>query len=330
MLVYYKIVASGTAMSGPQTASGIASETVSGRFWWLNPLSKESLTQTALGLDFAWASVVGKVWRIFQYLVELCLIVGFFRLVFRPATLGPKLKAEYISLNIVSAIILLGLFILPSPSYGMGTTRIWQITLLLMAPLFIFGGETVASGIAKLAGVFRKGFASFRSGCDSQPPLRFLVLLIMIPYFIFNSGVVFELSRSQTTYFIDIPYSIALSNYRANVSTAFMKQDIAAADWYFEVSEDGYPVGVDYNSQYLLWQHEIGGGIAWSLSNPNMCLPSYIFLGTWNIEKKQLIQGTSYAARKHINFEDMPAFTQALRLSDRIYDNGGAQILLVR
>src|SRR4030043_257372 len=107
------------------------------------------------------ASPGGKVWRILQYLVELCLLVGFFRLIFRPVTLG-KLKAEYISLVIVSALILLGVFVFPLWSYGMGVSRIWQITLLIMSPLFIFGGETIALGIANSARVLYKRFAPLK------------------------------------------------------------------------------------------------------------------------------------------------------------------------
>lgn len=172
----------------------------------LNPLAREPLAQTALGLDFALASPGGKVWRIFQYLVQLCLVIGFIRLIFRPATLG-KFKAEYLSLCIVSVLILIGIFVLPTRSFGIGATRVWQITLLLLSPLFIFGGELIVLGIAKLVKMLRRGFINSRLGLNNAALLRFPVLIILIPYFIFNSGLVFELSRSQTTYFIDMPYS---------------------------------------------------------------------------------------------------------------------------
>jgi uncharacterized membrane protein len=356
MLAYYQIVASGTAMSGtrvvsdiasgiasgtaPGTASGIAPGTapgtVPGALWWLDPFTKEPLTQTGLGLDFAWASILGKIWRIFQYLVELCLIVGFFRLIFRPATLGPKLKAEYISLTIVSAIILLGVFIFPTKSYGMGTSRIWQITLLLMSPLFIFGGEAIASGIARLVGVFRKGFASFRSRYDSQALLCFPVLLIMIPYFIFNSGIVFEISRSQTTHFIDMPYSIALSNYRTDVSTAFTKQDVSATDWLMTVAGEDYPAYADHHGFKLLGLQR---GLFFTqraniflrcTKEEELSSPCYIYFRTWNVQKKSLAFGTVYAGRQSLDFDDLPWLMQALEKSGAIYNNGSARVLLCR
>ena len=302
------------------------------RFPMLNLLAKEPLTQTALGLDFPLASPGGKAWRIFQYLVELCLVVGFLRLIFRPGKLG-KFKSEYISLTIVSVFILLGVFVLPTVGYGMGGVRIFGITLLLMAPLFLFGGEAIAYGIVRLARVFRRGFASSRLSLNSPAPLQFLVLVVLIPYFIFNSGVVFELSRSQTTHFINIPYSIALSSYRVDVSTVFTKQDDTAADWLSGAAEADHPVYVDHHSAYLL-SMQVGSpckvrSFPHDTKERELSSTSYIYLRTWNTQKKMLTFPTAYAARQSISFDDLP-FVTALEKGDKIYDNGGAQILLVQ
>ncbi|MFC2050560.1 DUF2206 domain-containing protein [Chloroflexota bacterium] len=352
MLVYYKFVASGTAMSGPQTASMIVSGTASGGFW-LDPLTKEPLAQIALGLDFAWASIGGKVWRIFQYLIELCIIVGFFRLIFRPATLGPKLKAEYISLTIVSAFILLGVFILPTSSYGLGATRIWQITLLLMSPLFIFGGEAIAMGIVRLARVLRKNIASPGMNLTNQTLIWFPVIAILIPYFIFNSGAVFELSRSQTTHYIDTPYSVALSSHRLDLSTTFARQDVSAAEWLTERTSTNSRTYTDYQgSRIFINKDIISSNIiemqsfiteTGFLPDPDTVkellrqarpkesiTPYYFYLRKWNVQTGGLTFGGGYATRQKICFADFPWFAQATANADRIYDNGGAQILLVR
>ncbi len=371
MLGYYSVVASGTALGGSQVAVLIAQDATTGiihgiatpptktppaetpptetptmvelpgfiqnitaRFPMLNPFFKEPLTQTALGLDFPLASPGGKVWRIFQYLVELCLIVGFIRLIFRPEKLG-KFKAEYISLTIVSIFILLGVFVLPSHGYGLGGVRIFGITLLLMAPLFLFGGEVIAYGIVKLARVFRRGFTSSRLSLENPAFLQSLILVVLIPYFIFNSGVVFELSRSQTTNFIDMPYSIALSSYRVDITTTFTKQDTAAADWLSEIAGD-YPIYVDHHGSKL------EGVYLKPFCKPScevrqfprdargISSPSYIYLRTWNTQKREVTFATAYAARQSVSFDDLPWFVQAMEKSDRVYNNGRAEILLDR
>ena len=310
-------------------------QNITARFPMLNPLVKERLTQTALGLDFPAASPGGRVWRILQYLVELCLIVGFFRLIFRPGTLG-KLKAEYLSLTIVSILILLSVFIFPGPSYHMGATRIFQITLLLMSPLFLFGSQTIVYGIARLANKFRKGFASSRLSLDNPAFLRFPALAILIPYFIFNSGVAFELSRSQTTHFIDMPYSIALSSYRVDVSTVYTRQDIAAARWLSNVGKDSYCIYTDGHSRLAFPVGEGPlvpraerrlrfGGLR--SGTEDMSFPSYIYFRAFNTEKKMLTFATAYAARQSIDFDDIPGLTQLVESTNRIYNNGGAQVL---
>jgi uncharacterized membrane protein len=301
----------------------------------LNPLAMEPLAQTALGLDFAAASPGGKVWRIFQYLVQLCLLIGFIRLVFRPAKLG-DFKAEYLALTIVSLIILLGIFVLP---LGMGATRIWEITLLLMSPLFIFGSEAIAHGIARLIRVFRKGFASFRSGYDSPALLRFSVLLIMIPYFTFNSGLVFELSRSQNTRFIDMPYSIALSSHRLDINTVFTGQDLTAATWLSNTAGDDYPVLNDYTSSFAFpyfFGDEEGPEHAWRHTRMSpfpvevrdMTFPCYIYFRAWNINNKMLTFATGPAARQSVSFDCIPWLPQLVERGNAIYNNGGAQVLM--
>ena len=305
----------------------------------LNPLVKEPLVQTALGLDFAAASAGGKIWRIFQYLVQLCLVIGFIRLVFRPAKLG-GLKAEYLSLIIVSMLILIGIFILPTISYGLGATRIWQITLLLMAPLFIFGSEAIANGVAKLIRAFRKGFESFRSGYNCSAPLTFTVLLIMIPYFIFNSGVIFELNRSHDIYFIDVPYSISLSSHRLDINTVYARQDVTAATWLSRVEGEGYPIYNDPHSSLAFldyWGDEKGfRGIERSFRMPpfvasvrDMALPCYIYFRVWNIENEMLTFPTGYGARRSIGFGEISGLPQLVEDGSRIYNNGGAQVLIV-
>jgi uncharacterized membrane protein len=336
MFIYYGVVASGAGFSGIRVTTEITQSTIKGGVVFLNHFTKEPLVQTAIGLDFPMASPGGKAWRILQYLVELCLIVGFLRLIFRPATLG-KLKAEYISLIIISTLILLGIFIFPTWSYGtgefhaygMGGTRIWQITLLLVSPLFVFGGETIVLSIVKLATAFRKSFASLKTRLDSQTLTWVPVIFILIPYFVFNAGVIFELSRSQTTNFIDMPYSVALSSYRLDLSTVFTQQDLSAADWLCRVPKEDAPVYVDYHSSKL-FINQIDfpcrvAGVSYDI--PKIDSTGYAYLRTWNVQKHVLTFATGYATRQSVSVDDLPWFRQITETASRIYNNGGAQVM---
>jgi uncharacterized membrane protein len=366
MLGYYGTVASGAPLSGSKvfakifrttamrTAEGftmppletLPPETTQGkvevpgfiesliiRFPWLNPVKKEPLVQTALGLDFSVASPGGKVWRIFQYLVELCIVIGFIRLVFRPATLG-KLKAEYISLTIVAILVLLGIFVLPTVGWGLGSVRIWGITLLLTAPLFIFGGEAIANGIARLIRAFHRGLASFRSGYSSPLPLCLFVLLIMVPYFIFNSGLIFELSKSRNIQFIDMPYSIALSSHRLDINSVFTVQDVTAATWLSNTAEDDTPTYTDIHGRLAFpdrWGDEKGfvpkNRSSIPANTKEMTFPCRIYFRAWNSDNRMLTFPTAYGTRQSISFDEIPGLPQLVESRGIIYNNGGARVL---
>jgi uncharacterized membrane protein len=375
MFCYYSGVASSAALTGPTVASSISQSVASsisqsvassisqsvasnisqstaqhvttGSFTYLNPQTKEPLTQTALGLDFAIASPTGKVWRVLQYMVELCLVVGLVRFVFRPRALSFDFKAEYISLTLVSVLILLGIFILPTQGWGMGVTRIFQITLLLTTPLFFLGGDLIVSGITRAATLFRRTLVTGLRP-TSPAPLRFVVLAIMVPYFIFNSGAVFEIFRSQTSYFIDTPYSVALSSHRIDLSTVFVRQDIAAAKWLSMEGKKDLPTYVDHHSnklfinkvdfpqqvtelQSLVTEAFLPGSDAVRdmLRDAKTTDPIYyIYLRTWNTQTGTLTFGSGYATRQSIAFADFPWFAEGIKAGDRIYNNGSAQVLM--
>ncbi|UCH51027.1 MAG: DUF2206 domain-containing protein [Chloroflexota bacterium] len=326
MFTYYGAVASGTGLSGVRVATDIAQGTIQ-----IDISAKEQLVRTAIGLDFLGASTGAKIWRILQYIVELCLIVGFLRLVFRPATLG-KLKAEYISLTVVSAIILLGIFILPSnfQAYGMGVTRIWHVSLLITAPLLLFGGETIAYGIMKLGRLFRKNTVTSAVKNNSTVLLRSVVLIVLIPYFLFNSGLIFELSRSQTTNFINMPYSIVLSSHRLDLNTVFTAQDLIAATWLSNMAEEDEPVYVDHHSSRL-FTNQIEFPIdAKELTHDTTSLdrPGYFYLRAWNTENEALTFTSGYGSRQSISFDKLSWFKEIMKTSDTIYSNGDAQVLI--
>jgi hypothetical protein len=183
----------------------------------------------------------------------------------------------------------------------------------------------------RLARVFRRTFAFSRLSLDSPVVVHFLVLVILIPYFIFNSGVVFELGRSKTTNFIDIPYSIGLSSYRVELTAAFTKQDTVAGGWLYSVDQGDYPLYADYNS-YILFYRQYGFPrdriCLFYYDTEEVCSPSYIYLRTWNTQKRVLTNAFGYAVRQSVSFADLPRLVSIMNKSSIIYNNGGAQVLL--
>ena len=254
---------------------------------------------------------------------------------------------------LISGLVLSGVYFSTASSYGMGVTRVFHITLFFLSPLFLLGGEFIVYGIINLARVFRRRFAASWLNLDNPALLRFPVLFVLIPYFIFNSGTVFELSRSQTSNFIDIPYSISMSGHRVELTTISNNQDIAAAEWIVTVRNTEYQILADHHvgwfltqfgaeaiagehplNQYFYLSEEAIAYYNWWYPSLNLKAgvpsPSYIYLRTRNVQEKSLTFTTSYGARQSVSFDDLPSFAQAIIKSDRIYNNGSAQVLLHR
>jgi len=361
LVAYYSTIASGVAMGGLQlitytmnnifqSLTNITTSTITSiptdNHSVLNAILNtvypvEPLTNTAMGLDFLTASTGGQIWRIFQYLVEICLIIGSLVLFFNPTVLGEKIRAEYLALTATSILILLGLFVLPIYGWGMGSVRIWHITLIIMSPLFVLGGAFLARQSAKLISLVVSKVKQIKLPPNIMDYVKYNVILIVIPYFLFNSGVFFELCGITQTATIDIPYSIALSNYRTDVSTAFNYQDTDATDWAIKHGDENFAYLTDYSggkffSHYVIEQRKVS---VFAYYKPDDDIPIYfyrnyahgpyyIMLYTWNAEKGKLVVGTQYGSRKYLEFNSIPGLVDMLTKGNLVYNNNKAAVVL--
>jgi len=296
-----------------------------------DPTEREALVGTALGLDFASASPLGKGFRIFQYLTELLIVLGFFRLVLRPK--GLRFRAEYVALSIVAALILFACIALPRFSTYLQVTRFYHISLFLLAPLCILGGEAIWQGTSRLAKSVSSRLKPRRGLVLSSNPrdnnlayLRFFALAILIPYFLFNTGFFFEVTSSQQFAVNDSPSSVALSSYRLDMPV-FSQEEAEAAFYLRQVMDDDALAYADRWGRNILYD-QLFGQVAELPDSGEVPEDAYIFLRTWNVEKQEILVVVFHRVRtgkefKHVNLNEMPALLEGRRL---IYDNGGAQI----
>ena len=292
---------------------------------------RESLIETALGLDFTLASPLGKTFRIFQYLTQLFIVIGFCRMIFKPK--GFKFRAEFIALSIGAALILFACIVIPRFSIFFGVTRFYHIALFFLAPFCITGGEAIwqrASRLSKSISSRLKGGRGLTLQPDpiiSSTPLRFVALGVLIPYFIFTSGLLSEISGNEL-YPGDIPHSLALSSYRLDMPV-FNHGEAEAVAWLARNIDGDTPVYGDEYGRLLLYERLFSqtGRIPASGKIPE---DAYVFLRTWNIGKQEMLVLAWRGVQRqfeHVSLTNMPAL-----LDDReaIYDNGSAQIWALR
>jgi uncharacterized membrane protein len=275
---------------------------------------REPLLRTAVGFDFGEASPLGKVWRILQYLVELCVLIGLVRLVIRPM---PYLRTEFLVFIITSAFVVLGMYVLPTNGFGMGAVRVFVVTLIFLSPFFVLGVEVIAKWIIKLFKVEWK--QSFLVGSTA---------IILIPYVLFNSGAVFELTKSTTIDRIDIPFSPALSGYRLDMTTYLTDEDIEAMAWLKDKMTKDYPIFGDWHSYQLVWQYVGEYNKTLGIEVFGDYGQGYVFLRKWNVDNQMLTTGSQYGCRKSIPWLEYGDKSMATILSKGVvvFDNGAKVI----
>lgn len=300
----------------------IVKDTLSGT---ITPIAqRETILQTAIGLDFVAASGLGKTWRILQYLVEVCLMVGVIRLLLRPSSFG-KIRVIYFAFIMASAIILVGEYAFQTSSYGLGATRILGITLMFMSPILIYGIDGIAKGFVRGVRLinskvkWKQWFTTLAFGC------------LFLPYFVFNNGIVFEIIKSEEVSYIDIPFSVGWSGSRVDITSRSTLEDVAAMEWVLDKISVEYPIYFDHHAGKLGAQYiYIYGGEFHDLCGKPK---GYVFLREWNVEHQTLVRATGYGCRRSIPWDEFEC--DGVKTMEYVLENGtviydkGAKIIFV-
>ncbi|MBM4450670.1 MAG: DUF2206 domain-containing protein, partial [Chloroflexi bacterium] len=232
--------------------------------------------------------------------------------------------------SITSALLLAACILLPNFASPLNTTRWYHISLITLAPFCILGGETICLGIISLWHRLRhvaRGF-SLANAEDNQAFFGFVALAVLIPYFLFTSGVIFEVSKHQVTDRIDIPYSIALSSYRIDLAGVFNQQDGAAAQWLSLNVPHNSKIYVDDHTSQLLKFYGINKEqiTHYPQDSDKLQDASYAFLSSWNVSKGELTFAVGPGLRRHTKTEDLPGLRDAEHMN-QLYCNGSAKVL---
>jgi uncharacterized membrane protein len=327
-LAWYMYTASGVMFNSIVT---IPQHIISNIGEFFNPVARESLVGTAIGADFVAVSTLGKVFRLFQYITQLFIIFGFIRLLLNPR--GLKFRLGYVALAMVSALILFFCIVLPYFSGHLEVERFYHFSLFLLSPLCVLGGEAIWQGLSKILKSSRLKFKGWlASPVNSSHPssnyLRFLALGVLIPYFLFNTGFIFEAAKSEQYNVVDTPSSETLSSYRMDMKSC-NRREYMANEWLTDVIDDKSPI---YADTYGALQHSIHflGFRSLPFDIKKMQGNAYIYLRTWNIERREMVFVMIHGEHiwfEHKSFDNLPGLSELINRQNLVYDNGGAQVL---
>ncbi|MBA7498652.1 hypothetical protein ES704_01389 [subsurface metagenome] len=140
--------------------------------------------------------------------------------------------------------------------------------------------------------------------------ITFCIAGFLIAYYAFTSGAVFELTKSEATERLDVPYSIALSNERTRIIGVYdNNDDTDCARWLVEEADPSTPVYVDYCSVSLIM--DLSETRRATYEEPKE--KHYLFLTSWSTEHKKMVFGWFEGLREYEPLPDLSNATEVFR-----------------
>ena len=303
---------------------------------FFNPVAREGSVMSAIGIHEPAQSLARFISRYIFHATQLFIIIGVIRLLIQRNKM--KFEREYIAMTLVSTVIILMCIMLPFFSGKLHMDRIYLILLLFLSPFCILGGETVFKGIFKL---FKFVSSRFKQKLAGTSDLRryskqdngysdatsninkmyvLLVFIVLVPYFLFNTGFVYEVTG-------DVPTSISLSmermkksgdeNMTVSLGAAYTyEQNVFSARWLSKSRDKKNPV---YSNTLSYWN---------ILPSYGMIFPSRVLRNTTRIGDNSYIylnHGNIVGGRMGRGY-NTTEISPPLWENDKIYTNGDSEI----
>lgn len=225
-----------------------------------------------------------------------------------------KFKLDYLLLAVASFLLLVFSLLVPYFSSSMNTSRIYQISLLVLSPFFLIGFLGILNSIFKLF--------NFES---ENVSLKLIAIFLSI-FLIFNSGLVFEI-------FNDDPISISISQKtiyfngdevsKAYISqTIYNDQDYYSVKWLSSNGNKSLTIFSDFwHTLLILQSYGMIQNATALYNNTPVPLNSYLYLGSINVNQNIL-----YFSNQMYYKSDETALNTGK--NNIIYDNGNSSIIL--
>lgn len=222
------------------------------------------LVRTALGLDFFQAGSWGKVFRLAQFATQGLIVLGLIMII----RIKRKSSDEITMATMMVAAMGMLLATLFVPYFGTlnSITRTYMFALYVLAPCLVI--------------------CAYKLGEKHRTIMYSATVAVVIIYYLFTSGVVFELIRGETKQ-VNLPYSIALSNQRLDIAGVFTSGDLKAAQ--SVIDNEIIAIYTDYHGAVLLMGFGYKGVI---IQVQDKGLADYALLTSININRGKMIYGT--------------------------------------
>jgi len=205
-----------------------------------------------------------------------------------------QLDRQYLLLSFGAICLCAGGLVLPFFSSSLNTTRVFQISIILLAPFCVLGGIFVFKVISKYVRT---------SDTNHKVKISLQILSIFFAlYLLFNSAWFYEITKDHPTAFLN----------KTNDYPMVDTEQVAGAMWLAD-EVDGKLIYADNYRRLFFYRIYGQSKVNYLPEDPSeMPKSSYVFLGNFNIIYKR--------------FYDYLDTDYVLTNRSRIFDNGGAEV----
>jgi uncharacterized membrane protein len=156
---------------------------------FFNPASRGQTVLRGLGLESP-PTIWNVLSRAFAYATEFLIVVGFVGLITKRAKI--HFEKVYFTLSFIAMAFLAALILVPGLANTMNMTRFYHVLLFFLAPLCVIGAKVLVSFLSKQR---------------EKLLVSILLLIVLVPYSLFQTGFVYEVTGSDS-------WSVPLSKHR--------------------------------------------------------------------------------------------------------------------
>lgn len=226
------------------------------------------------------------------------------------AFMKARFSKDYYALSLMFLGLCVAGIALPYFSSALNTSRLYQISLIFIAPFSVFGAMAIVGLVSRAFGM-NKTEDRIRGG-------RAAIALFLAVFFLFNTGFVFEVVD-------DGPTSLALSDLQNY--PIFSEPEVVGASWLAAATDDPEEKGRYLYGDDISWLVVRGFAAmnSWMISAEGNHVPddSYLFFGAENLKNESVIVTTfRKAVRTPVHLPLDPIISER----GKIYDGGTAAV----
>lgn len=244
-----------------------------------------------------------------------------------------KSKREWALITSANVLLLILAIALPRFAGFLEMSRLYQILLIFLSPLFVLGLDAVSKRLPKLNKLEKLKIKSVNTNASYS---TVLILIILIPFFLFQTGLIYEIANDSS------PSSFPLSYYKMQTSSLLIHEcDVFSAQWlstYGNITQFATYADPIAQTHVLNSYSTINQGLIILLSNSTQLLRgdgvvivlpknpdnSYIYLSQFNTRNNMIW----WWQRNGISFklDELTILNGTNAIISRLYSNGYSEV----